>query len=78
MSGLWTASETGALALGPVIVLALLAAAGFRSGGVADQPESAQWAIVLAFSLVPALLAVASLSVIRSLGRAYPRWTEPT
>lgn len=78
MSGLWTASETGAMALGPVIVLALLAAAGFRSGGVADQPESAQWAIVLAFSLVPALLALASLSVIRSLGRAYPRWTEPT
>jgi Na+/melibiose symporter-like transporter len=76
MSGLWTASETGAMALGPVIVLAALAVGGFRSGGVSDQPGSAEWAIVLAFSLVPAVLAGVSLPVIRALGRAYPRWTE--
>lgn len=76
MSGLWTASETGAMALGPVVVLALLAIGGFRSGGVSDQPATAQWAIVLAFSLVPALLAGASLLVVRALGRSYPRWTE--
>ncbi|MBB0996241.1 MFS transporter, partial [Dietzia maris] len=78
MSGLWTASETGAMALGPVVVLALLAFGGFRSGGVADQPGTAQWAIVLAFSLVPAILAGASLLLIRTLGRSYPRWTERT
>ena len=78
MSGLWTASETGAMALGPVVVLALLAFGGFRSGGVSDQPGTAQWAIVLAFSLVPALLAGASLLLIRTLGRSYPRWTERT
>lgn len=78
MSGLWTASETGSMALGPVVMLALLAVGGFRSGGVADQPDSAVWAIVLAFSLVPALLTAASLPVIRALGREYPRWTEPT
>lgn len=76
MSGLWTASETGAMALGPVVVLAMLAVGGFRSGGLSDQPEAAQWAIVLAFSLVPALLAGSSLFLIRSLGRSYPRWTE--
>ena len=78
MSGLWTASETGAMALGPVVVLALLAIGGFRSGGVSDQPGSAVWAIVLAFSLVPALLAGASLLVVRGLGASYPRWTERT
>ena len=78
MSGLWTAAETGSMALGPVIMLVLLALAGFRSGGVTDQPEAARWAIVIGFSLVPALLAAASLWVIRTLGHAYPRWTEPT
>lgn len=76
MSGLWTAAETGSMALGPVVVLALLAVGGFRSGGVADQPTSASWAIVLAFSLVPAILAGMSLFLIRGLGRSYPRWTE--
>ncbi len=76
MSGLWTAAETGSMALGPVIVLALLAVGGFRSGGLSEQPGSAVWAIVLAFSLVPALLAGASLMMVRRLGRSYPRWTE--
>ena len=76
MSGLWTAAETGAMSLGPVLVLALLAVGGFRSGGVSDQPASAHWAIVLAFSLVPAILAGASLLVVRRLGEAYPRWME--
>ena len=76
MSGLWTASETGSMALGPVIVLALLAVGGFRSGGVSDQPGSAVWAIVLAFSLVPAVLAGASLLMVRTLGVSYPRWME--
>ena len=76
MSGLWTAAETGAMSLGPVLVLLMLAVGGFRSGGVSDQPATAQWAIVLAFSLVPAFLAGASLLVVRRLGRAYPRWTE--
>ena len=76
MSGLWTASETGSMALGPVLVLALLAVGGFRSGGVGEQPGSAVWAVVLAFSLVPALLAGASLLMIRALGDSYPRWTE--
>lgn len=77
MSGLWTASETGSMALGPVVVLALLAVGGFRSGGVADQPEAALWAIVLGFSLVPALLTGASMLVVRALGREHPDWARP-
>ena len=77
MSGLWTASETGSMALGPVVVLALLAFGGFRSGGVVDQPDTALWAIVLGFSLVPALLTGVSLLVVRALGREHPSWTEP-
>ena len=78
MSGLWTAAETGSMALGPALVLAVLALGGFRSGGVADQPASATWAIVLAFSLVPAVLSAASLVVIRTLAGSYPRWMERT
>lgn len=76
MSGLWTAAETGSMALGPVLVLTMLAIGGFRSGGVADQPEAAHWAIVFAFSLLPAVLAAASLFLIRPLGRSYPRWSS--
>lgn len=78
MSGLWTASETGSMALGPVVVLALLAVGGFNSGGVAEQSDTARWAIVLGFSVVPALLTALSLPVVRALGREYPRWSAPT
>ncbi|MGO0575892.1 MFS transporter [Ornithinimicrobium panacihumi] len=73
MSGLWTAGETAGLASGPVIVLLMLAAGGFVSSGpeeVVSQPAAAHLAIVLAFSLVPALLVLASLVVLR-------RYREP-
>ena len=43
---------------------------------VSDQPGSAVWAIVLAFSLVPAALAGVRLRMVRTLGRSYPRWLE--
>ena len=78
MSGLWTAAETGAMSLGPVLILALLAVSGFRSGGVSDQSAPARWAIVLGFSALPAVLAGASLLAVRALGTSYPRWTERT
>lgn len=68
MSGVWTASETAGLALGPSIVLVTLAAGGFQSSSAAvsvAQPESAQVAIVLAFSALPAVLVAASLLVLR-------------
>ena len=73
MSGLWTAGETAGLASGPVLVLLMLAAGGFVSSGAgqtAAQPPSAQTAIVLAFSAVPALLVIVSLVLLR-------RYQEP-
>lgn len=68
MSGLWTAGETSGLALGPGVVLLLLAVGGFRSSTDAvtvAQPDTAHLAIVLAFSLVPALLVALSLVLLR-------------
>ncbi|WP_130014337.1 MFS transporter [Serinicoccus sediminis] len=73
MSGLWTAGETSGLALGPVVLLLLLGATGFRSSTAGEQlaqPAAAGVAIVLAFSVVPALLVAASLLVLR-------RYTDP-
>jgi Na+/melibiose symporter-like transporter len=75
MSGLWTAAETGGLALGPGIVLLLLGLTGFRSrtfGTVGTQPDAALAAIVLAFSLAPALLVGASLLVLRRYSDPVP------
>lgn len=74
MSGLWTAGETAGLALGPAVVLVMLAVGGFRSstgGQTLVQPDAAHLLIVLAFSLVPALLVGLSLVVLRS-------YREPT
>ena len=69
MSGLWTAGETAGLALGPALVLLLLAAGGFRSSTgdvVLTQPDSAHLLIVLAFSVVPAVLVALSLVALRA------------
>ncbi|GLW90800.1 MFS transporter [Actinokineospora globicatena] len=55
-SGVWTAGETLGLALGPGLYGVLLAVGGYVSGGVVDQPEGARVAIVVGFSLVPAVL----------------------
>ncbi len=73
MSGLWTAAETAGLAAGPGLVLLMLGATGFRStaaGVVAAQPDAARAAIVVAFSVLPAVLVGASLLVLR-------RYREP-
>jgi glycoside/pentoside/hexuronide:cation symporter, GPH family len=73
MSGLWTAAETAGLAAGPGVVLVLLGVTGFRSstaGTVVAQPDAARMAIVVAFSVLPALLVGASLLVLR-------RYEEP-
>jgi Na+/melibiose symporter-like transporter len=67
-SGLWTAGETAGLALGPALVLLLLAATGFqssRAGEAVTQPDGAVLGIVLAFSVLPAVLVVVSLLVLR-------------
>lgn len=63
-SGVWTAVETIGLALGPALVLAILAATGFVSSTGdehADQSPSALDGIVLAISAAPAILTVLSI-----------------
>lgn len=69
MGGLWTAAETTGLALGPFVVLLMLSTGGFissQAGVVADQPGSAHVAIVLAFSIVPAVITIVSLAALRA------------
>jgi GPH family glycoside/pentoside/hexuronide:cation symporter len=66
-TGVWTAGETLGLALGPAVYAAVLAMGGYLSSDLnADwtdqfQPSSALTAIVLGFSLLPAVLIVLSL-----------------
>src|SRR5690625_7901965 len=76
ISGVWTAGETAGLALGPTLALLVLAVTGFvsRTGGqVRDQPASAQAGVVLIFSALPAVLALASLLPLHKIGRASGR-----
>ncbi|WP_426592036.1 MFS transporter [Cellulomonas sp. McL0617] len=64
LGGVWTAGETAGLALGPTLVLGTLAVTGFVSktaGQTVAQPGSALTGISLAFSLLPAALALLSL-----------------
>jgi Na+/melibiose symporter-like transporter len=64
-TGVWTAAETVGLAVGPGLLGGLLALAGYVSGGTeVPQPESAITAVRLGFSVVPALLVLASLPVL--------------
>ncbi|MFC8921354.1 MFS transporter [Cellulosimicrobium sp. NPDC057127] len=63
-SGVWTAGETAGMALGPAVLSVVLAATGYvstRAGEAAAQPTSAVDGIALSFSVVPALLILASL-----------------
>ncbi|RAJ63369.1 GPH family glycoside/pentoside/hexuronide:cation symporter [Streptomyces sp. Amel2xB2] len=63
-TGLWTASETLAFALGAGAFAAVLAVTGFRSSDAVhavDQPASAVTGIALGMSLVPAAFALVSI-----------------
>lgn len=62
-TGVWTAGETLGLALGPGLYAVVLALGGYVSSTGADavQPGSAVTAIVLGFSIVPAVLIGLSL-----------------
>jgi Na+/melibiose symporter-like transporter len=67
-TGVWTAGETLGLALGPAVFALVLTLGSYRSSTDVDdftntafQPDSALTAIVLGFSLLPAVLIVASL-----------------
>ncbi|MFJ1923927.1 MULTISPECIES: MFS transporter [unclassified Streptomyces] len=63
-TGLWTAAETLAFALGAGLFALVLATTGFRSsdaGHRVDQPGAALTGIALGMSVLPAVLAAASL-----------------
>ncbi len=68
-TGLWTAGETAGFALGPALVLFVLSLGGFMSSQADEQvaqPASAETAILLAFTLVPAALLLISLPLVRA------------
>ncbi|MEV0041136.1 MFS transporter [Streptomyces sp. NPDC050804] len=63
-TGLWTAAETLAFALGAGVFALVLAVTGFRSSDAdhrVDQPEAALTGITAGMSALPAVLAAASL-----------------
>ncbi|WP_405390827.1 MFS transporter [Streptomyces sp. NBC_01102] len=63
-TGLWTAAETLAFALGAGVFALVLAVTGFRSSDAAhhvDQPDAALTGIITGMSVLPAGLALASL-----------------
>lgn len=67
-TGVWTAGETLGLALGPAVFALVLAAGGYVSSS-ADvdviQPATAELAIRLGFTVLPALVVAASLLALR-------------
>lgn len=65
-TGVWTAGETIGFAVGPALVLLMLAVTGFvsSSDGNAVQPASAETGVLLAFSVLPAALVAVSLPLI--------------
>ena len=68
LTGLWTAGETGAFALGPAAVGVALALAGFlssESGQTVSQPSSAIVGILVSFSVLPAIAMLLSLLALR-------------
>lgn len=66
--GMWTAGETGGMALGSTVLTIVLMITGYiqSSAGVsASQPDSAITGIALAFSLLPSLLMSLSLITLK-------------
>lgn len=63
ISGLWSGFELLGLALGPALLGVILSLGGYTEavGSAVRQSGSAQWAIVIGVSAVPALLCFASL-----------------
>ncbi|MFD5035801.1 MFS transporter [Streptomyces sp. NPDC058377] len=67
-TGLWTAAETLAFALGAGVFALVLAVTGFRSSDAAhhvEQPAAALTGITAGMSVLPAVLAAASLLLLR-------------
>jgi GPH family glycoside/pentoside/hexuronide:cation symporter len=66
-TGVWTAGETIGFAVGPAMVLLMLALTGFvsSSGSSVVQPDSALTGVLVSFTVLPAALVLASLPLIR-------------
>ncbi|QFU90749.1 MFS transporter [Amycolatopsis sp. YIM 10] len=66
-AGVWTAGETLGLALGPGLFGLILQLGGYVSSvdAAAAQPESAVTAVLLGFSLLPAILVAIALPLLR-------------
>jgi Na+/melibiose symporter-like transporter len=81
-TGAWTAAETGAMALGSGVYSAVLALTGFRSaeaGTEVVQSETALSGLTAGFTLVPALLMLASVPLVLAYRtRALAHRTEGT
>lgn len=70
-SGMWTAGETVGFALGAAVLSVILAITGYVSstaGETVQQPDAAVTAIVVSFSVVPAVLGGLSLLTLRRYG----------
>ncbi|RWZ50913.1 MFS transporter [Labedella phragmitis] len=68
IGGLWTAGETAGMAFGATLLTVTLAVTGYvesTAGVSVNQPGSAVVGIVVAFSLVPAVVVAASLVTLR-------------
>ena len=79
-TGVWTAAETLGLAVGPGLLGGLLALAGYASSTgdeVVRQPASAVTAVLVGFSVVPALLVLVTLPLVLRLP-SDPRIPERT
>lgn len=66
-TGFWTAGETTGFAIGPALVLGMLAITGFvssKAGEIVTQPDSALLGVLLAFTVLPAILLIASLPLV--------------
>lgn len=66
-TGVWTAGETAAFAIGPALVLLLLAVTGYISttaGQAVEQPALAITGVQLAFSVLPVVLVALSLPLV--------------
>ncbi len=66
--GVWTAGETAGMAFGSTVLTVVLALTGYiasTAGVSVEQPAAAVTGIALSFSLIPALLMLASLFTLR-------------
>ncbi len=80
-TGMWTAGETLGFALGPGLVLMVLALTGFVSSKADEQvtqPDSAITGVLMAFTAVPAVLVLISIPFIHRYGVEFAKISSPS